>query len=185
MKIDFGDVFGSGLGLLVKQVVLVILAVWTGSSIAAFSYVAGRLARAPSLFEPSDLGDLARGPEFLLSVWLLPNILFFAVMGCRLIVYSESAGYRSWAVLIAGEALFAMGAVNNRVHGWVGLPVAWICCLGLAATIWAGLWFLHHRQLARWAHEVMAIKAENSARRLEMKEEYGTDSAGVDEVGPP
>lgn len=46
-----------------------------------------------------------------------------------------------------------------------------------------GLWFLHHWQINRWAGEIAALKAENAMRRAELEREFGTKSAGADELG--
>ena len=45
-----------------------------------------------------------------------------------------------------------------------------------------GLWFFHQWQINRWAGEIAMLKAENAMRRAELEREFGTKSAGADEL---
>ncbi|WP_367870109.1 hypothetical protein [Luteolibacter sp. Populi] len=171
MNADDADDFESGISLLIRQVLLFFAAAWFGSTLAAFSFVTGQAANAPGRFLPEDLWALTRGPEFLLTIWLLPNAVFLAIMVFRLTACSDSASHRSWTLLIGGEALFAMAGASGKLHGWIALPVAWAGCLGWILFTWATLYLLHQWQMRRWAGEMIALGAENAARRLEMDEE--------------
>jgi hypothetical protein len=119
MKIDFGDVFASGIGWLLKQLFL-----------------------------------------FTASIWL-----------------SRSMGA---AALIAGELAGWVGEFNGE---WLPITVAWITCAVLIVMMGTGVWFLHQWQINRWAGEIAAPKAENAMRRAELEREFGTKSAGADELG--
>lgn len=187
MKIDFSDVFAGGLGLVVRQIFLFIAAVWLGCTMAAVALMAGEIADHPGavgFIDGSDLRILLFSPLLLLTLWLLPNLIFLGIMGCRLVIYSESTGFRTWAVLIGGEALFAMAGVTREFkHEWLPLTAAWICWLILTGMLITGLWFLHQWRMNRWAGELAALHAENAMRRRDLKECMGTESVGVDETG--
>ena len=182
MKIDFGDLFASGFGLVIRQIFLFFLAIWVGCAIAAISWIAGDIVRF-SRFDPRDCWIILASPLLLLSVWLLPNLIFLAITGCRLVIYSESTGFRTWAALIGGETLFSMPAVTRELRGaWPALATAWLCCLILIAMVCTALWFFHQWQINRWAGELAMLKSENAMRRAELKETYGIDSAGHDDA---
>ena len=180
--IDFSDVFASGIGLVLRQIVLFTLAGWLGCSLAAFSFLAADIARAFEHFDPGDLMILLYSPSLLLNLWLPLNMLFLPILLWRVISCADSIGYRTWCLLIGGEALFAMAGVHLR--GWPR-TLAWVCCLFLIATVWAGIWYLYQWRLKRWAGELMALEIENAERRRELKEEFGTESAGFKETGAP
>jgi len=183
VKIDFGDVFASGIGLLVKQLVLFILAAWLGCSLAAAAYLAGKTVEDRA-FPWDSTGLLLGSPVLLLTVWLLPNIVFLAAFGIRTVIYSDSAGYRTWITLIAGEALFSMAMVTHEFRReWAPLTTAWLTCLLLIGMMGTALWFLRQWHMNRWAIELEELKAENAMRRVQLKEKFGTDSAGIDETG--
>ena len=57
MKIDFGDVFASGIGFLFKQLFLFLLAIWAGCTAGAIALIAG----TPFRFEmtPTYIASLA------------------------------------------------------------------------------------------------------------------------------
>jgi hypothetical protein len=57
--------------------------------------------------------------------------------------------------------------------------------VGLVVMMATALWFFRQWQLNRWIIELEKLKAENAMRRAQLKEEFGTDSAGVDETGIP
>ena len=184
VKIDFGDVFGSGFGLVVRQIFLFIVAVWKGCGIAAASFIAGS-AVAGSRIDAEDFGIVLVSPLLLFSGWLLPNLVFLAITGCRLTVYSESTGLRTWGTLVGAEALFSMAVVTRELdREWPAIATAWACCLVLIAMACTALWFLHQWQINRWAGELAMLQAENEMRRAEMKEEFGTESAGHRETLP-
>jgi hypothetical protein len=184
MKADCADDFESSIGLLIRQVLLFFGAVWVGSTLAAFGCVTGQRVGDPGRFKADDLWNLTRGPEFLLSIWLLPNLIFLSIMACRLIVCSDSTGYRTWLVLIGGEALFAMaGAREWLFHGWFALPVAWASCMGWILVTWAILYLFQLWRMRRWTGEMLALQAENEARRLEMLED--AEPASEKEEAPP
>ena len=183
MKIDIGDVFASGFGLVVRQIFFFIVAVWTGCGLAAVSFIAGS-AVAGSRIDAGDFGLLLVSPLFLFSAWLLPNLVFLAITGCRLTVYSESTGFRTWGTLVGAEALFSMPVVTRELKGeWPAIATAWACCIVLIAMACTALWFLHQWQINRWAGELAMLQAENEMRRAEMKEASGTESAGARETG--
>lgn len=181
-EIDFKDAFSSGPGLLLRQILLFGLAVYLGCSLAACGAIAARLARNYRSFEPEDLLILPQSPALLLSLWLPLNLLFLPIMLWRVIACSDSIGYRTWCVLVGGEALFAMAGLGFK--GWP-LALGWFCCLMLIAMTCAALWYVHQWLLKRWASELMVIEIENAERRQELKEEFGTESAGFNETGTP
>ena len=154
------DVFEDGLGYVTKQVLLFFGAVWLGSTLAAMSLVTGNAAADPTKFKPDHLMDLAMGPAFLMSIWLLPNVLFLCIMAYRLIA-SEDAGQGSWAVMIGGEAIFAMAEASDNFRGWLAAPVAWSACLGWALFTWAMLHLIHQWRMRRWTEEMLALAIEN------------------------
>jgi hypothetical protein len=184
VKIDIGEFFGSGPGLVLRQLLLFALAVYLGCSLAACSLIAARLARAYDRFEPEDLLILPQSPALLLSLWLPLNLLFLPILLWRVVFCSDSIGYRTWCLLIGGEALFAMAGVGFDIKDWP-LTLAWFCCLMLIALACAALWYVHQWRLKRWAAELMALEIENAERRRELKEEFGMESAGFKESGPP
>ena len=153
-------------GYLTRQVLLFFGAIWLGSTLAAMSCVTGNAAADPAKFRPEHLWDLARGPLFLMSIWLLPNALFLCIMAYRLVA-SENAGQGSWAVLIGGEAVFAMAGASTGFRGWLAAPVAWGAVLGWALFTWAMLHLMHQRRMRRWTEEMLELGVENELRRLE------------------
>jgi hypothetical protein len=181
VKIDVGDIFAEGMGFLVKQVFLFCLAVWTGCCLGGFSFIAASLAFGGGPRQEY-FQFLLISPVLLLTAWLLPNILFLGITGCRLVIYSESTGLRTWACLIGGEALFSMAAVMNLIPEgeWQAKTLAWVCCLALIVMMGTAFWYYRAWQLNRWSTELVGIQAENVVRRAELKEEFGTESSGVD-----
>ena len=183
MKIDFADVFASGVGWVLKQVFLFAVAMWFGCLLAGSSGVAARMA----LKNGPDFGDFLwvalACPLLLLTAWIVPNMIFMSVMAYRIIVNSDSSGFLSWGMLIAGESLFAMAGVNHFLpKEWVPITVAWVTWLHLVVMACTGLWILYHWNLNRFARQLVALKVENSARREELREKFGTENAGVDET---
>ena len=181
MKIDFGDVFASGIGWLLKQIFLFAAAVWTGCTIAAAALVVGVLAEGMG-FDFSDLRILLVSPVLLLTIWLIPNVCFLGAAGYWF-VRTETSGYVAWSVLATVEALVCLtGTADRALDGWLPMTAAWVSCLVLLGMMGTGVWFIHQWQLNRWAREMAILKSENAMRRAELRETYGTDSEGSDEI---
>lgn len=188
MKIDFGDVFATGAGFLVKQVFLILMAIWLGCSMAAVALVAASVLGAifGGAFDADVFWYLLASPGLLLSVWLLPNIIFLGFMVCRLLIYSESTSLRTWGWLIGMEALFCLLSEGSSLftRGEGGFAV--LVFAGLITMLVCALKFLHGWQMNRWAGELVALQAENEMRRRELKEELGVESSGAEDflTGP-
>jgi hypothetical protein len=179
MKIDFGDVFASGIGWLLKQLFLFTGSIWLGCSMGAAALIAGQLSDGGRVhFEL-----LFASPLLLLTLWLIPNLLFLAA-AIYWFVRNETDTPMACGILISVEALIAVaGWVGALPGGWLPVTVAWITCVVLIVMMATGLWFLRQWQINRWAGEIVALKAENAMRRAELEEKFGTKSAGADEMG--
>lgn len=180
MKIDFGDVFASGIGWLIKQLFLFVASIWLGCTMGGAALLAGRLADGWSF----DADLILYSPALLLTLWLIPNVCFLGA-AIYWFVRNETNTPLACGILAGVEALVAVAGKTGRLHGWLPLSVAWVTCVVLIAMMGTGLWFLRQWQINRWAIELEGLKAENAMRRAELKEEFGTDSAGFDETGMP
>ena len=178
MKIDFGDIFASGIGWLVKQLLLFLASIWLGCTIGGAALAAGRLSRGWSF--DGDL--LLYSPALLLSLWIIPNVCFLGA-SIYWFVRSETNTPLACGILAGVEALFCVAGRAGRISGWIPISVTWVTCVVLIVMMATGLWFLRQWQLNRWIIELEGLKAENAMRRLELKQKFGTDSAGVDETG--
>lgn len=170
--------FASGIGWLLKQLSLFLVSIWLGTFIGGASLLAGELADGG----PFDTDYLVYSPVFLLSLWLIPNVCFLAA-AIYWFVREETETTLAYGILIGVESLVAVAGGIKRLDGWLPLSTTWATCLVLIGMAGAGLWFFRQWQINRWAGELEILKAENAARRAEMKEQFGTDSAGVDEIG--
>jgi hypothetical protein len=177
MKIDIGDVFASGIGWLFKQLFLFVASIWLGTFIGGAAVLAGRLADGWSF----DTDYLAYSPVLLLSLWLIPNVCFLGA-AIYWFVREETETTLACGILIGVESLVAVAGGVKWIHGWLPLTTTWTTCLVLIGMAGTGLWFFRQWQINRWAAELVALKAENAARRAELKEEFGTESAGPDEI---
>jgi len=184
MKIDFADIFAHGIGWLIKQIVLFIAAVWFGCAIAGAAYLIGDDMPTWSL-SYGDLGSIVKiSPQLLVSAWMIPNILFLSAMWYRLIVNADAFGLSSWIILIGGTSLFSMGGATALLaKNWLPLSVAWGSWLLLFTMAAAALWFFFQWQTNRWARDLLALQAENSLRRAELKAEFGTEQPGAKDLG--
>lgn len=179
MKIDFGDVFASGIGWLLKQLFLFAGSIWLGCSMGAAALLAGELADGNS----ADFRLLLVSPVLLLTLWLIPNLLFLGA-AIYWFVRNETNTPRACGILAAVQALVAVAGWVGEFDGeWLPITVAWVTCVVLIVMLSTALWFLHQWQMNRWAGEIAALKAENAVRRAELEKEFGTKSVGADELG--
>lgn len=179
MKIDFGDVFASGIGWLLKQLFLFLASIWLGCTMGAAALIAGQLSDGGS----ARFGLLLGSPVLLLTLWLIPNVCFLGA-AIYWFVRSETSTPRACGIIAAVEALIAVaGWVGDLRGDWLPITVAWVTCVVLIVMMATGLWFLHHWQINRWAGEIAALKAENAMRRAELEQKFGTKNAGADELG--
>ena len=178
MKIDFGDVFASGIGWLVKQLLLFLASIWLGCTMGGAALAAGRLSKGWSF--DGDL--LLYSPALLLSIWIIPNVCFLGA-SIYWFVRNETNTLLACGILAGVEALICVAGRTGWLYGWLPLSIAWVTCVVLIVMMATGLWFLRQWQLNRWAMELEGLKAENAMRRAELKAQFGTDSAGVDETG--
>jgi hypothetical protein len=179
MRIDFGDVFADGIGWLLKQLFLFAASVWLGCSMGAAALIAGGL----SVGYRADFELLFFSPVLLLTLWLIPNLCFFAA-AIYWFVRNETNTLLACGILAAVQALVAVaGWVGDFTGAWLPIAVAWVACVVLIVMLGTGLWFLHQWRINRWAGEIAALKAENAMRRAEMEREFGTKSVGADELG--
>jgi len=180
VKIDFGDVFASGIGWLAKQLILFVASIWLGCTMGGGALAAGRLAQVRS-FE----GELLlHSPALLLTIWIIPNVCFLGA-AIYWFVRNETNTPLACGILAGVEALVCVAGSTGWIYGWLPRSVTWVTCVVLIAMLGTGLWFMRQWQLNRWAMELEELKAENAMRRAELKEQFGTDSAGVDETGIP
>lgn len=180
MKIDFGDVFASGIGWLVKQLLLFLASIWLGCTMGAAALLAGRLADGWSF----DGELLLYSPVLLLTIWIIPNACFLGA-SMYWFVRNETNTPLACGILAGVEALICVAGKTGRIHGWLPLSVTWVTCVMLIAMLATGLWFFRQWQLNRWAIQLEELKAENAMRRAQLKEQFGTHSAGMDETGIP
>jgi hypothetical protein len=180
VNIDFGDVFASGIGWLVKQILLFVASIWLGCTMGAAAILAGELTRGWDF----DGELLLHSPLLLLTIWIIPNVCFLgaSIYG---FVRNETNTPLACGILAAVEAVVCLAGKTTWLRGWLPLSVAWVTCVVLIAMMVTGLWFFRQWQLNRWAIELEELKAENAMRRVQLKEQFGTDSAGVDETGIP
>lgn len=179
MKIDFGDVFASGIGWLLKQLFLFTGSIWLGCSMGGTALIAGQLSAQRS----ADFELLFASPLLLLSLWLIPNLLFLAA-AIYWFVRNETHTPLACGILISVEAVVAVAGWVKVFDGeWLPVTVAWVTCVVLIVMMATGLWFFRQWQINRWAVEIAALKAENAMRRAELEEKFGTKSAGADELG--
>jgi hypothetical protein len=165
MKIDFGDVFAAS--------------IWLGCTMGAAALIAGELSGGDS----ASFELLLFSPVLLLTLWLIPNLCF---LGAAIYWFTrnETSTPRACGILAAVEALIAVAGWVGEFKGeWLPITVAWVTCIVLIVMMTTGLWFLHQWQINRWAGEILALKAENAMRRAELEKEFGTKSAGADELG--
>lgn len=180
MKIDFGDVFASGIGFLFKQLFLFLLAIWAGCTAGAIALIAGAFADSGRLIADALL-VMFGSPILLLSPWILPNIIFLAFMAVWF-VRSDDRPYLSWGIVAGIEALIVVaGQIEEFDGNWLAITVAGLVCLVMMGMVGTGLWFLRQWHINRWANELTMLKAENAVRRSDLKETYGTASVGNDE----
>lgn len=180
MKIDFGDVFASGIGFVFKQIFLLLLAIWAGCIAGAISLLAAEAA-ASGKFNMDSLRIIIASPMLLLSIWVIPNILLLGI-AAYLFVHTEAPPYVSWGVVVGLEAVLVLAGNLGRVaDGWLSLSVAWVSYVVLLGMVGTGLWFLRQWHINRWANELTMLKAENAVRRTQLKETFGTASVGNDE----
>ena len=176
MKIDFGDVFASGIGWLLKQLFLFAGSIWLGCSMGAAALIAGELADGNS----ADFRLLIGSPALLMTFWIVPNVCFLGA-ATYWFVRAETNTPLACGIIVAGETLIV---VAGWVHGqWLPITVTWITCVVLIVMMASGLWFLRQWQINRWAGEIAALKAENAMRRAELEQKFGTKSVGADELG--
>lgn len=179
MKIHFGDVFASGIGWLLKQLFLFTAAIWLGCSMGAAALIAGELAGGGR----ASFGLLLGSPVLLRTLWLIPNLCFLGA-AIYWFVRNETHTPRACGTLAAVQALVAVAGWVGEFNGeWLPITVAWITCAVLIVMMGTGVWFLHQWQINRWAGEIAALNAENAMRRAELEREFGTKSAGADELG--
>jgi hypothetical protein len=180
VKIDFGDVFASGLGWLLKQLFLFVASIWLGCTMGGASLLAGRLADGRGF----DTDLLLYSPALLLTLWIIPNVCFLGA-SIYWFVRNETNTPLACGILAGVEALVCVAGKSGRLHGWLSTSAAWLTCAVLIAMMGTGLWFFRQWQINRWAIELEELKAENAMRRVRLKEEFGTESAGIDETGTP
>ena len=179
MKIDFGDVFASGIGWLLKQLFLFTASIWLGCSMGGAALVAGQLSDGRS----ADFEVLLASPVLLLTLWLIPNLLFLGA-AIYWFIRAETSTPHACGILAAVEALIAVAGWVKVFDGeWLPVTVAWTTCVILIVMMGTGIWFFRQWQINRWAGEIAALKAENAMRRAELEEKFGTKSAGADELG--
>jgi len=179
MKIDFGDVFASGIGWLFKQIFLFAVAVWTGCTIAAAALLVGVLAEGTG-FDFSDLRLMLISPVLLLTIWLIPNLCFLGAAGYWF-VRTETSSYIAWSVLATVEAAVCLaGSAGELLDGTLAVTAAWISGFVLLGMMGTGIWFIRQWHLNRWAVEIALLKSENEMRRAELEE--ATDHAGNREI---
>jgi len=176
MKIDFGDVFASGIGWLVKQLLLFLLAIWTGCTTAAVALSIGSFACGQGV----DFGLILVSPLLLLSLWLIPNLCFLAA-AIYWFIRNETSSYTAWAVLATVETFICLAGWAKDLDDGLGIGVAWGSSLVLLGMMGTGLWFIRQWHLNRWAGEMAMLKSENAMRRSELKDLHGTESVGQDE----
>jgi hypothetical protein len=181
VQIDFGDVFASGIGWLVKQLFLFVASIWLGCTMGAAALLASGLARGGWSF---DAELLLYSPVLLLTIWIIPNVCFLGA-SMYWFVRNETNTPLACGILAGVEALFSLAGRASWLNGWLPQSIAWVTCIVLIVMMATGLWFLRQWQLNRWAIELEELKAENAMRRAQLKEQFGTDSAGVDETGIP
>ena len=180
MKLDFTDVFASGIGFLFKQIFLFVLAIWAGCTAGAISLIAAECVNSGKLI-PDALAILIASPGLLLSVWIIPNLLFLGI-AMFWFVRSDDRPYLSWGIVAGIEALaVVLGHLKEVADSWLPLTVVWVVFISLMGMVGTGLWFLRQWQINRWAGELTMLKAENAVRRSELKATYGTESVGNDE----
>lgn len=180
MKIDFIDVFASGIGFLFKQLFLLLLAIWAGCTVGAISLIAAEVVSSGK-FGSDSLAIIIASPMLLLSLWILPNVLLLGISAFWF-VRSDDFPHLSWGIVAGFEALIVvLGNLKQVADTWQSLSVAWVLCVILIGMVGTGLWFLRQWQINRWACELTMLKAENAVRRSELKAAYGTESVGHDE----
>ncbi|WP_367870110.1 hypothetical protein [Luteolibacter sp. Populi] len=183
-EIDFSDMLASGLGALILWVFVFFAAFWLGTTTGAAALAAGDLAE-DGILNRDWFGGLFSKPREAILLWGLPGALGLAAFWLHFARLGGGGAIR-WAVATGMFALIWVAMWVSRLDsGWFPATVAWTTCvlgIGMMAT---GLWFLRQWQTNRWAGELAMIRSENAARRMELKEEFGTDSAGADEMGPP
>jgi len=134
-----------------------------------------------------DLGHALIGsPILLLSAWVIPNAVFVTWLLYKLLANHENFGLPGRIILIAGESFFAtagaMGLLPRKWQPLLGLWGGWLVLTIMACT---SLWFFFQWQRNRWAHALTALHAENSARREELKQKFGTTSMSGQDIGMP
>lgn len=180
MKIDFGDVFASGLGWLLKQIALFVASIWLGCTMGAAALLASGIVRSGWVF---DAELLLYSPQLLLTIWIIPNVCFLGA-SMYWFVRNETNTPLACGIIISVEALVSLAGKATWLS-WLPQSIAWVTCVALIIMMATGLWFLRQWQLNRWAMELEELKAENAMQRAQLKEQFGTDSAGVDETGIP
>jgi hypothetical protein len=178
---DIAENFSSGPGLVIRQVVFFALAVWAGCILAGASLTVGEMIDDWRL--RVKLAKILGTPALLLSALLVPNLVFLGINFCRLLIYPESTGIRTWVSIVVVEALFAM--VEASGNGWrnpwalLAAWAAWLLFIGMACV---GFWFLHQWQINRWAIQLEELKTENAIRRMEAEQDLDNDSSSWDET---
>lgn len=176
MKLDFEDIFTGAVGGLFIWLGSLLGALWVGLTLAEFGDLARDFADGWSI-SARRISALAG----FLPVWSILGLFVLPASYWKLIRMEGSAIL--WGLIVAIAGIASMGSRTGRAsHDEFAFIVGWVTFVLLMVMLGTCLWFCRQWQTNRWAGEMAMLKSENAMRRAELKEDFGTDSVGQDEV---
>ncbi len=179
MKGDVIEVFGDTFAWVFGKAFLFFVAVVTGIGIGVASIAASSLLGTGS----APVVSFADGRLVYVIGCIVPA-LFAVIFAGMWFVRSDEAGWLAWSGLAAAQAAL-LGAAYSTIFrpGLAALATLWGLLVVCSAMLAVALWCWQIWRTNRWAAELAMLQAENQRRRAELKEKFGTESAGADELG--
>jgi hypothetical protein len=180
MKSGIIDIFLEAFGWVLGKAGLFVLAILTGLALGGLGLWAGAMTAG------GNFGFPASAPIYEHLTWvsaILPQVilLFWAGM---IFVRSEAVEGKHWGQVAALQALLLTACCSGALpDGWLPRAVAWSVVLAGIAAMTFGLRRLEGWRQRRGEKHLARLEEMNARRREELKEKFGTESAGARELG--